>query len=252
LASGEWLLFLDDDDELKPDALPAILNQLSVRYDVCMFYLEQVMPNGARRVARIQLLHDHTDRNDLLSLALRPISASQVIVRRAFFHRLNGFDENLATCNDIDFWARLLLADAKVQVIQKILAAKHEHSEAQLTRNLPVAFRGHRAFLKKWRWPMRRQLARTDYHKWYARRLDAIFQYHCGASRHLATPLPLAESLRYGAYWLKLAALSPRSVRGAALRRALACGLRAVLGHTAYSSIATRSWMRRHTGGVSF
>jgi glycosyltransferase involved in cell wall biosynthesis len=252
LAHGQWLLFLDDDDELKLNALAVILTHLRVQHDVCMFYVEQVMPNGVCRVPRNQLLHEHTDKDHLMSFALRPISASQVVVRREVFHRLGGFDENLRTCNDIDLWARLLLAGAKVGVIQEILATKHEHSEGQLTRNLPVFFEGHREFLKKWRSHMRRRLSRTDYHRWYARRLEVIFQHHCGANRRLATPLPLSASLRYGAQWLKLAAVSPSSVRAPALRRALVCGLRAVLSGRAYSAIATRSWMQRHTEFLRF
>jgi glycosyltransferase involved in cell wall biosynthesis len=252
LARGEWLLFLDDDDELKPDAIAAIVTDLSVQHDVCMFYLEQILTTGACRVPKHQLLHDHTDRNDLICQALRPISASQVVIRRALFERLGGFDEDLKTCNDIDLWTRALLADAEIGVIQRILATKHEHSEAQLTRNLPVAFSGHRAFLKKWRSPMRRRLSRTDYHKWYARRLNAIFHHHCAAGRTIAAPLPFSASVRYGAHWLKLAVLATPPVRAVARRRALVCALRTALPQRAYSAIASHPWMKRYTGGLGF
>jgi hypothetical protein len=96
---------------------------------------------------------------------------------------------------------------------------------------------------------MKKRLSRMEYHKWYLRRLDVLFHYHCGTGMQFTTPLSRPASIRYCAYWLGLAAVSRNPVRAIACRRALTSGLRAAVGRRIYS--AKRAWMAGYSEGFS-
>jgi hypothetical protein len=62
------------------------------------------------------------------------ISPSTVICRKSLLIKLNGFDEDLAICEDYDLWLRIT-SDNPVIYIEKPLIIKYGGHQDQLSRN---------------------------------------------------------------------------------------------------------------------
>ena len=107
-AKGEFIAFLDSDDLWLPD-------KLSVQTD---FFINQ--NRGAlicqteevwiRKGLRVNPCRKHQKRDGFIfseSLHLCLVSPSAVMLKRSFFEKTGGFDENLPACEDYDLWLRV-------------------------------------------------------------------------------------------------------------------------------------------------
>ncbi|MEO8603187.1 MAG: glycosyltransferase family A protein [bacterium] len=131
LAGGEWLAFLDDDDEWLPDylasaaalfaaaPLDALCTDLVYRYD-----------DGSERPGKRAPDELVTDEFLLRNPGL---IGSNVIVRRATYAALGGFDESLRTSEDIDFGLRLSLHPGlRYAPLHQPLVRHYQHQQDRL------------------------------------------------------------------------------------------------------------------------
>lgn len=107
-ATGEWVAFFDDDDEMSPDFVEemhrAIASSEEKNWGITR--TRMVMPDGSERVRegwKNATLTDHL----LGSL----VSTQSILVRREWLLSLGGWDESLPVWNDYDLGALLFSND---------------------------------------------------------------------------------------------------------------------------------------------
>ena len=109
-ASGEFVIFFDDDDEMFPDHLTALVNAaLRTGLDVAYGQMINcfVIPAGGGRFVVDGLLA-HYALLDHAEIAWGPsIATTAVLIRRAFLASIGLLDESITGAEDYDLWLRL-------------------------------------------------------------------------------------------------------------------------------------------------
>ncbi len=130
---GRWIAFLDSDDLWEPLKLERQLGYLAENPDAEACYTGETWIRGGRFV-NPRLVHAKKSGNvfsDCLPLCI--ISPSSIIMTRALFEELGGFDESLPACEDYDLWLRLA-ARRPVHLLDERLIIKRNGHEGQLSR----------------------------------------------------------------------------------------------------------------------
>ena len=185
VARGEWVAFLDDDDDWADDKLRAQIDALDaaaaqwawcaasvVRADGTELYTQPAPP--PERIAEL-LLHNNAV----------PGSSSSVIVRTALVRELGGFDERFAHLADWDLWIRLAGA-ARAASEPEFLVTHRVHEAGMHSRDTDGALREFRAFVAK-----HPEVHSRIFLRWIAgahwragRRGRAMFDYALGRLRY--------------------------------------------------------------------
>lgn len=101
-ASGEWLIFLDEDDTIEPDHVASLLGAaMAARSPVAYSQTRLVDATGAT-----QRLLGGPFRRELLQRS-NYLAIHAVLFSRRFVDQGVRFDESLATFEDWDFWLQL-------------------------------------------------------------------------------------------------------------------------------------------------
>ena len=132
-ARGDWIAFLDSDDEWLPSKLECQLNALSnsPKFNIC--HSEEIWVRNGRFVNACK--HHAKASGDCFarSLELCCISPSSVLLRKSLFEELGAFDERLKACEDYDLWLRLS-AREEVLLLDEPLVRKYGGHADQLSR----------------------------------------------------------------------------------------------------------------------
>lgn len=120
-----WLLFLDADDRLVPDALSALLAEARPGLVAVYGDYERIDRDG-HAFGRRRLLHRHRAKpsGDVLTALLAGnflINGGVVICARDACLRANGFDPSLALCEDWHFWCRLAALGPFAHVRRRVM-----------------------------------------------------------------------------------------------------------------------------------
>lgn len=108
-AQGEYVAFLDDDDEYLPQKIASQLEVLSGKDDSwgCCYSKYATRKVGQKAVES----REHREGNLYLEALMREFhiaSGSNLLVRKEAFMAINGFDESFLRNQDIEFLTRLL------------------------------------------------------------------------------------------------------------------------------------------------
>lgn len=132
-SSGEFLTFLDSDDEFLPEKLTLLIGKMHDNPDLG-FIAGQAMlidQNGKS----IPNTFESQLPTPISQLALgNPFHVGSVLIRRAWQEKIGFFDEALRSYEDWDFWLRLALAGCPMTVIPTPVSLYRFHT-AQMTRN---------------------------------------------------------------------------------------------------------------------
>ena len=131
---GNWIAFLDSDDEWYPNKLK---RQIEVCNDfsksVRLIHTNEIWKKDNKLINQ-KKKHQKAGRNIFLAcLSMCCISPSSVLLRKDVFEDLGYFDENLPACEDYDFWLRFC-AKEDVFFIDENLIVKHGGHSDQLSR----------------------------------------------------------------------------------------------------------------------
>lgn len=119
-ARGEYLLFLDADDELMPGALSALVEQAEREPAASWWY------GGWRRsVADGHGVEHAAERFDDAQARIAvgcPFAIHACLVRTSAVRAVGGFDDGLRTCEDWDLWRKLAAAGFAPRPVDTIVA----------------------------------------------------------------------------------------------------------------------------------
>ena len=129
-ARGEWLLFLDSDDLLLPEALKALVQATADDPTIAVAYcgFARIDTTGTVRLAETQA----TLSGDLFDqFSRRCVFACHcALVRRTIVVGLRGFDITLPFCEDWDLWQRIARTGASFRPVERILALYRTHPDS--------------------------------------------------------------------------------------------------------------------------
>ncbi len=106
-AKGEWIAFLDSDDEWLPQKLEKQLDALNKQslYKIC--HTNEIWIRHGRRVNQGKKHEKFGGEIFEKCLPLCVMSPSSVIIHRSVFDSFGLFDESLPVCEDYDLWLRI-------------------------------------------------------------------------------------------------------------------------------------------------
>jgi glycosyltransferase involved in cell wall biosynthesis len=134
-ARGEWLVWLNADDLLAPDALKAVAHLLDG--DTDLLYGDSRLIRHDGRVLRTYKAPPRVSRDYVLRHGTAVFSGS-MILRRTWFLEQGGLDERLSCCMDFEFLARI--ADSpRLRYVPIVIGALRVHDRSKSSSE-PWAF----------------------------------------------------------------------------------------------------------------
>ncbi len=131
-SEGEWIAFLDSDDEWLSDKLEkqwdAICND-----DKLICHTDEIWIRNGKRVNQMKKHQKFGGRIYEKCLPLCVISPSSVMIHKSVFDDVGFFDESLEVCEDYDLWLRIC-AKYPVLFMDEQLMVKNGGHEDQLSR----------------------------------------------------------------------------------------------------------------------
>lgn len=131
--SGQWIGFLDSDDEWHPRKLERQVEELTRAPGHRFCHTDEIWFRNGRRV---NPRHRHAKSGGHIfreCLPLCCISPSSALIHRSLFDEVGRFDESLPVCEDYDLWLRIC-ARHPVLFVEEALTVKHGGHDDQLSR----------------------------------------------------------------------------------------------------------------------
>jgi glycosyltransferase involved in cell wall biosynthesis len=131
-STGEWLAFLDSDDEWHPAKLEKQMAWLESRpgYRIC-----QTKEIWIRHGRRVNPPATHEKKEEYIfeqSLKRCMVTPSSVVVDRALFLESGGFNESLPACEDYDLWLKITCVQP-VGLVEDFLLTRYGGHPDQLS-----------------------------------------------------------------------------------------------------------------------
>ena len=149
-AKGEYIAFLDDDDEWLPDKLAIQLKLMETApSDIAGVYSGFFWVDWpSRQILGQRVFSSNGD--FCRSLQKRNVvgTPSTVLLRRKCLQEIGGFDKNIAYGVDHDLWLRIAVK-YRLKYIPRLLVRCHVHND-RLSNDLELLVRGERDMLRKY------------------------------------------------------------------------------------------------------
>jgi len=133
-AQGEWIAFLDSDDEWLPNKIQTQLGMVSGSSESLIIHSDEIWIRNGRRVNPMKKHKKHGGWIFEQCLERCVISPSSVLLHSSIFQQFGNFDETLPVCEDYDLWLRLT-AMLPVLHIPRPLVRKYGGHSDQLSRS---------------------------------------------------------------------------------------------------------------------
>ena len=153
MARGEYIGFLDSDDEWLPEKIEKQLSVFETSDDpklgavYCGFIEKDEIKNQTNIINRDNL------RGDIYKSLLQgfcPSTPTMFLVKKKALEKVKGFDENLPTFVDYDLWLRIAKEGFTFDFVNEPLIVKYEHAGAQIAKDPAKRIEGLQLFLDKW------------------------------------------------------------------------------------------------------
>ena len=143
-ARGNYLAFLDDDDLWNKDYLKFIKKKINEkRSKLLITWLNKIIN---QKVSKYKEMSQKVKSKDLFTF--NPgIIGSNIVIDKKIFQKIGGFDKNLASSEDKDFFIRFLDNKLKFNILKKNLVYHRQFNQNQLSYETS----GKQLFLKKYK-----------------------------------------------------------------------------------------------------
>ena len=151
-SKGEYIAFLDDDDEWIPEKLQKQVELLDISPpNICGVYSDRLIIDRSSNKIISKGLQSNRVRGNLLSqLAIHnQINTCTVIVRKRCLDEVGLFDENISYMEDRDLWIRLSMK-WDFEYINEPLTRTYVHKQGHLSARLKEQIEGREKILKKY------------------------------------------------------------------------------------------------------
>lgn len=139
-AKGDYISFLDDDDEWLPEKLSEQLKLFRLNPKAGMVYCDYKilqLPSKNQKIVRTlspkKPLEDIFFENFIGSMSFP-------LIKTSVLRKVGGFDLNLQASQDLDLWIRII-NNSKIVKSDKILALYKNHQENQISKNQMFKFK---------------------------------------------------------------------------------------------------------------
>jgi len=132
LATGEWIAFLDSDDEWLPHKLSAQFSLLQ-KSGLKVCHTQEIW---IRNGVRVNQMNKHEKSGGWIferCLPLCAMSPSSIIIHRDVFTEVGVFDESLPACEDYDLWLRIA-SQYEVAYVERACINKYGGHADQLSQ----------------------------------------------------------------------------------------------------------------------
>lgn len=149
VANGEYIGFLDDDDEWLPEFIAKHLEKLSSGADVV--YCNYFLVNDLSGKDKLEMKTNNKSGNvfnDLLR-GWCPTTTSMFLVKKECFEQSGNFDDSLQSFQDYDMWLNLS-RNYKFDYCDEHLIVKYEHGFEQLASNPVKRMQALNTLQSKW------------------------------------------------------------------------------------------------------
>jgi GT2 family glycosyltransferase len=134
LATGDWIAFLDSDDEWLPDKLSRQSTALEKNPELKICHTEEIWIRHGKRVNQ---MNKHKKSGGWIfqhCLPLCAMSPSSILIHRSVFEQTGLFDESLPACEDYDLWLQITARFPVLFIDQPLIKKYGGHADQLSTR----------------------------------------------------------------------------------------------------------------------
>ena len=106
-AYGDWVAFLDSDDEWLPNKLHEQVKAIDSNPEVKFFHTNEIWIRNGVRVNQMKKHKKYGGYIFEKCLDICRVSPSSVLIQKEVFDNIGVFDESLRVCEDYDLWLRI-------------------------------------------------------------------------------------------------------------------------------------------------
>jgi len=134
-SSGEWICFLDSDDEWKNNKLEKQITFVANNSDYKFFHSNEIWIKNGKRINQKKKHKKYGGDIFKKCLDMCRISPSSVLIDKNIFEEIGFFNENLVVCEDYELWLRIC-DKYKVFFIDEPLIIKYGGHQDQLSYSI--------------------------------------------------------------------------------------------------------------------
>ena len=134
-SSGEWICFLDSDDEWKNDKLEKQITAVANNSDYKFFHSNEIWIKNGKRINQKKKHKKYGGYIFKKCLDMCRISPSSVLIEKNIFEEIGFFNENLVVCEDYELWLRIC-DKYEVFFIDEPLIFKYGGHQGQLSYSI--------------------------------------------------------------------------------------------------------------------
>ena len=134
-SSGEWICFLDSDDEWKNDKLEKQITAATNNSDYKFFHSNEIWIKNGKRINQKKKHKKYGGDIFKKCLDMCRISPSSVLIEKNIFEEIGFFNEDLVVCEDYELWLRIC-DKYEVFFIDEPLIFKYGGHQGQLSYSI--------------------------------------------------------------------------------------------------------------------